>query len=466
MKQVGRARGAPNKVNGLAAVMKSMEPSMRARFGLGGFGSHLCCSLAVGCIWILLVGLSPSAFGADPDGLHPPAALEVTDEDGGVPSRAFPEEPATLLALRSAELAIEEARKAAEAKNQAAALHSAEEARRTLLPLIRQLDQSSFRVWHAAGTTAAMLQDPAMAAAALEAIQRLEPNFAQDRGLLDLLATLNRLPIESYTAALRRDRVSYIQRLGRGAMPELPHQNSLGMQFVPVPGTDVLFSIYETRVRDYEAYAQANPNVNRAWVNPVFGGVAVTAGPDHPVVNVSWLDAKAFCEWLTRKEQMEERLARQQFYRLPTDQEWSAAVGLGPEDGNTPETRSRGVPGVYPWGKEWPPPVGAGNYADLSAKASFPSWDVIDTYRDGYATTAPVGSFPPNLFGIYDLGGNVWEWCESRYHPETESRVVRGASWFNSEPRDLLSSARDFHVPGYRYDCYGFRVVLVTGPMP
>jgi formylglycine-generating enzyme required for sulfatase activity len=412
----------------------------------------------------LLLALLHS-FADSPKPLALPVPVEARAESEALPSQVPTEEPAVLLALRTAELAIEDAKRAVQAKNTAAALKLAEEARRILLPLIRQVDQSNLQVWLAVGSTAVMLQDPALAAAALEAIQRIEPGFAHDRHLLDLLASLNRLPVAAYAAALARDRVTYMQHLGRGAMPELPYQNSLGMQLVPVPGTDVLFSIYETRVRDYEAYAQANPAVSQVWMNPVFGGVAVTPGPDHPVVNVSWDDAKAFCEWLTRKEQMEERLGRQQFYRLPTDQEWSASVGLGPEAGDTPEVRASGIPDVYPWGTGWPPLVGSGNYADLSAKASFPSWEVIDTYRDGYATTAPVGSFSPNVYGIYDLGGNVWEWCESRYHMETDARVVRGASWFNAQPGDLLSSALDFHVPGYRYDCYGFRVVLVTGPV-
>ena len=82
----------------------------------------------------------------------------------------------------------------------------------------------------------------------------------------------------------------------------------------------------------------------------------------HPVVNVSWKDANAFCAWLTKKEMAEGKIKAGQKYRLPTDAEWSVAVGLGKEKGNTPEAKDGGIKDVYPWGKEWPPPVGAGNY--------------------------------------------------------------------------------------------------------
>ena len=82
----------------------------------------------------------------------------------------------------------------------------------------------------------------------------------------------------------------------------------------------------------------------------------------HPVVKVNWYDANAFCAWLTKKELAEGKIKEGQKYRLPTDAEWSVAVGLGQEKGNTPKEKSRGIKDVYPWGKEWPPPKGVGNY--------------------------------------------------------------------------------------------------------
>ena len=102
-----------------------------------------------------------------------------------------------------------------------------------------------------------------------------------------------------------------------------PWENSLGMKFVPVPGTNLLFSIWLTRVEDYKVFAK---ETKRSWPKPEF-----EQGPTHPAVHVSWVDAKAFCRWLTEKERAEGRLKKGQEYRLPTDAEWSMAVGLGPK---------------------------------------------------------------------------------------------------------------------------------------
>ncbi|NLH72766.1 MAG: formylglycine-generating enzyme family protein, partial [Verrucomicrobia bacterium] len=152
-------------------------------------------------------------------------------------------------------------------------------------------------------------------------------------------------------------------------------------------------------------------------------------------------------------------------YRLPRDWEWSVAVGLNESRSGTPREKSEKVQGVYPWGTQWPPPHGAGNYAGSEARdGDWPSdWSAIEGYRDGYARTSPVGSFVANQYGLYDLGGNVWEWCEDWYDDEQKYRVLRGASWSNYEPRYLLSSRRDRAAPAYRGDVIGFRCVLVCG---
>jgi beta-lactamase regulating signal transducer with metallopeptidase domain len=187
--------------------------------------------------------------------------------------------------------------------------------------------------------------------------------------------------------------------------------NSLGMVFAPVEGIAVRFSIWETRVKDFEAFIKATGRdmgnkmtcFNRElkhdtwegynWSNPGF-----EQGPNHPVVGVNWEDAVAFCKWLTEKERKEGVLTGGATYRLPADLEWSTAVGLS---GRTPEERRQKAEGVYPWGKQWPPPKKAGNYADMTAKKKYKSepgseLKYIEGYDDGYAETAPVGSFDPN----------------------------------------------------------------------
>ena len=122
--------------------------------------------------------------------------------------------------------------------------------------------------------------------------------------------------------------------------------NSLGMVFRPVPGTEVQFCIWETRVKDYKAYAEANTGVDNNWKRPIRNS-PFTQTDMHPVVRVNWNDAQAFCAWLTKKELAAGKLKAGQRYRLPTDAEWSVAVGLEKETGNSPNEKAEGIKGVY-----------------------------------------------------------------------------------------------------------------------
>jgi len=237
------------------------------------------------------------------------------------------------------------------------------------------------------------------------------------------------------------------------ATQERPWVNSLGIPFVPVPGAKVWFAQWPVRVQDFAQFAAETFHIDGSWKNVEYKGHK--QGPDHPVVKVTWGDAQAFCEWISKKEG--------KIYRLPTDHEWSLAVGIGDrEDAKaTPEDKSGKIQGVYPWGTQWPPPKGAGNYAGEEAKVFGADFTVIDGYRDNHPFTSPVGSYTANPFGIYDLGGNVWEWCEDPYESASSSRVLRGASWGFSNPVDLLSSIRSLSDPSFRYYDIGFRVVVV-----
>jgi formylglycine-generating enzyme required for sulfatase activity len=246
------------------------------------------------------------------------------------------------------------------------------------------------------------------------------------------------------------------------ATKDAPFENSLGMKFVPVPGTDVLFCIHEVRYKDYEEYAKkAKETVDGSWKIQTNDGFEIkTDEKDHPVTRVSWDDAQKFCAWLSEKEG--------KTYRLPTDQEWSHAVGIGREedwkDDTTPATVFK-VPDEFPWGDEWPPPKGAGNYSDASRQAKAPRDDakyVEAGYDDGFPTTAPVMSFEANKLGLYDLGGNVWEWCEDWYSGEQMTRVLRGGSWYNLERSHMLSSYRHHDTPDVRNNNNGFRVVVAV----
>jgi formylglycine-generating enzyme required for sulfatase activity len=246
------------------------------------------------------------------------------------------------------------------------------------------------------------------------------------------------------------------------------------MKFVPVPGTQVLFSIWDTRVQDFKAFvADTNYDATEGmcslgkdggeqrgatWREPGF-----SQGPTHPVVGVSWYDAKKFCEWLTEREQGSGMLPRERPYRLPTDAEWSAGVGLQGETGNDPGEKDSKIK-LFPWGEEWPPPKGAGNYAGEESKIGEEpfGWSVIKGYNDGYPRTSPVGSFAANASGLYDMGGNVLQWCEDWYDATKTGRVLRGGSWslsFNLQGR-LLASFRDGISPDTRHYDIGFRCVV------
>ena len=247
------------------------------------------------------------------------------------------------------------------------------------------------------------------------------------------------------------------------ATKDQPFVNALGMKFVPVPGTGVLFCIHETRRKDYAVYAEENMGVNDRWktaLSEPLGEAALSGNADsHPVVNVSWDDSGDFCAWLSKKEG--------KHYRLPTDAEWSLAVGLGetenPASGDTPAMLSGRDPTTVPGGGRLPPnpKIVAGNYSDETKGWRPPTARILPGYHDGFAITAPVMTYVPNQFGVYDLGGNVWEWCADWLDDARTLRILRGASWTDARRLLLLSSFRHPAEHDHRLNenC-GFRVVL------
>lgn len=254
------------------------------------------------------------------------------------------------------------------------------------------------------------------------------------------------------------------------ATKEQPFENTLAMKFVPVPITGgptdrqrVLFSIWETRVQDFEAFVK---ETSYSWAKiPDLG-----QEPDHAVICVSWDDAQAFCTWLTERERKKRKLSAAQVYRLPSDHEWSCAVGIGSlEDAaRPPKKKNEELEDIFPWGGDWPPPPNSGNYSSeelrpllTGGKYGYVKGEVPG-YRDGQALVGPVGSYPANPLGLFDLGGNVWEWCEDLFDSERENgRILRDASWQSHEREVLKASYRRSQPRDNRgFSQGGFRVVL------
>ena len=184
-------------------------------------------------------------------------------------------------------------------------------------------------------------------------------------------------------------------------------------------------------------------DTGKHWRNPGFSQT-----DDHPVVCVSWSDAMAYVDWLSKQTG--------KTYRLPTEAEWEYAARAG-------TTTAR-----Y-WGDDPDKGCAFANGADQTAKAQF-EWTTIMECQDGYVYTAPVGRFRPNAWGLYDLLGNVWEWTCSGYDKDyggSEQRclsksatgpcVLRGGSWFLA-PRWVRGAARDRNHPRLRLTDRGFRL--------
>jgi formylglycine-generating enzyme required for sulfatase activity len=180
------------------------------------------------------------------------------------------------------------------------------------------------------------------------------------------------------------------------------------------------------------------------WDNPGFSQT-----DSHPVTCISWNDAMEFIKWVSKKTG--------HTYRLPTEAEREYTCRAG-----TKTARH--------WGDSPNEACRYGNVADQTAKQQFPGWRVHEC-EDGYVNTAPVGRFQPNAFGLYDMLGNVWEWCQDWYggyssgfstDPSSPGggspRVIRGGSW-NNEPRNVRCATRNYHSPSYRSDGLGLRLV-------
>lgn len=275
--------------------------------------------------------------------------------------------------------------------------------------------------------------------------------------------------------------------------PQSRFTNSLGMEFISVPGLDVHFAAHETTVGDFALFVKetghdADSDVYRLIDNlkdlerhrqetgdnppddvihretPYYGRLGgwrdtlFEQSDRHPVVGMNLGDAMTFCAWLTARERGAGRIPEDFEYTLPSDHEWSVAAGLKDEPRDTsPRDRHRasviaelGNPKNFPFGELTAPTSTLGNYRGDA---------------DGFEHTAPVGSFPANKFGLFDLGGNASEWCRDLYDDTLMYGVIRGGNWRTSPDAlvELASSHRNtpkWSKPDRRNEHFGFRCIL------
>jgi len=187
----------------------------------------------------------------------------------------------------------------------------------------------------------------------------------------------------------------------------------------------------------------------RCWREPGF-----PQQDTHPVTCVSWHDATAYCEWLSKKEG--------RTYRLPTEAEWEYSCRAGTSS-------------VFCWGDDADDGKGHLNGAGEEGSPNGRKWSIHFDFDDGYTATAPAGTYRPNAFGLCDMHGNVYEWCQDWYAedyyensptddptgPTTgANRVFRGGSWDDCAG-GCRSANRRRYTPGYRLSLLGFRIALV-----
>lgn len=240
-------------------------------------------------------------------------------------------------------------------------------------------------------------------------------------------------------------------------------ENKLGMRFIPI-NENLMSGVWETRIRDYKEYCNAKGLVMpRSSYNQILV---------KPIVGITFNEAKEFVEWLNETDRSAKLLPEYAYYAIPTDEEWSAIVGLKEDRTLAIEEKSQESFNVYPWEKQWSIEgenklvplktdlLPLGNFSDETRRKHLDlDNNYFEGYTDGHNELSPVGCYPANKFGVCDLAGNVSEMVANTVD-NGRLQVLRGSNFKSSTTKQLRSSYRSYIPVGTVNENTGFRIVI------
>ena len=207
-------------------------------------------------------------------------------------------------------------------------------------------------------------------------------------------------------------------------------QNSLSIDMIKIPNKNYEIGKYPVTIAEYMHFAKVNEKHLPEWKQEKLDNYEKMNLTDNaPIIGVSWHDAVAYCKWLNKQQKV-------YVYRLPTEAEWEYACRAETDTKWSFGDDEKEL-GKYAWYDE--------NFYDLGEE------------HEDYGTHV-VGAKLPNSWGLYDMHGNVEEWCEDWYDKEEKRKVVRGGSW-GVIANDSRSAYRFGSLPTFRYSYVGFRLL-------
>lgn len=216
--------------------------------------------------------------------------------------------------------------------------------------------------------------------------------------------------------------------------------NGVTMQFVRIKPAGLWVACHEVTNRQYKRYDAAH--VSKDYFQNTMDD------NEQPVVMITWRQARDFTDWMTRR--FADQIPMENIFRLPLEEEWAVFAACG-------DNR------IYPWGSTWPPPDNwnyRGEEGVWAPMRPLPASTIIRGHTDSFITSAPVQESGKNNWGLYGVGGNVWEWCLDTMRGSDGARVLRGASWHNYLEHHLRLAYRTCADPDKCNAMIGFRVVI------